>query len=83
VKTQDLIQLGALGLVAYLAYQKFAQAKPNTSVPNLPVQHLPVQPSVQIPDFGVTHPNDPGWGDNPSNPADFGLQNVIDGVIWG
>jgi hypothetical protein len=80
LKTQDLIQLGALGLVAYLAYQKFAQAKPNTSTPK-----LPVQPSVQTPDFGINNPNDPGWSDNSGSnvPSDWGLQNVIDGAVWG
>jgi hypothetical protein len=75
MKTDDLIQLGALGLIAYLAYQKFGQAKsPSTSIPT-----VPVQPSVQIPspDFGVTNPSDTTWGDS-SLPADFGLQNVID-----
>jgi uncharacterized membrane protein YebE (DUF533 family) len=77
MKTNDLIQLAALGLVAYLAYQKYAQAK-TSSVPS-----LPLQPSVQLPgaapvpgaapDFGVTNPNDSSWGD-------ASLQAVIEGA---
>jgi hypothetical protein len=71
MKTSDTIQLVALGLAMYLAYEKFNSAKPPPPIPN-----LPVQPSTQLPDFGVSNPADSGWGDA----ATSGLQNVI---YWG
>lgn len=77
MKTSDLIQLGALALVGYLAYQKSAQAKQPvaTVTPGL-------QPSKQIintpmdPNFGVKNPDDPTWGDSTGSMT--ALQDVID-----
>lgn len=55
MKTNDLIQLGALALVGWLAYEKFAKAKqqPSRQAINTPLD----------PDFGITNPSDPTWGD--------------------
>lgn len=77
MKTEDLIQLGALAAIGFLLYQKFGTASSKSSS----IPSLPVQPSTQVPapDFGVNTPNDPTWGDTSTAiPADFGLQNVID-----
>lgn len=67
MKTSELIQLVAVGAVAYLAYQKFAVAKgppaPQGPGATRPVTSPPAA-SPWAPDFGV----DPsgGWNDTMS-----------------
>lgn len=75
MKTSDLIQMSALVVVGYLAYQKWAQGKQpvSTVTPG-------TQSSKQIintpldPDFGIT--NAGTWDD--SGAVDWGLQNLLD-----
>lgn len=57
MKTNDLIQLGLLGLIGYLAYQKFAKPTPK------PSGNPPIQPYQLPDDMGTNNPNDASWGD--------------------
>lgn len=77
MKTNDLIQLGALGVIGYLAWQKFGKpsSAPPSGSPSSSSRPPPVQ-QYQLPvDMGVTNPSS-GWEDDPN----VGLQNIID---WG
>lgn len=75
MKTDELIQLGALAAIGFLAYHKFAGAKQPvaTVTPGL-------QPSKQIintpldPNFGLANPDDTNWGETLSPSV---LQNII------
>jgi len=69
MKTNDLIQLAALGVVGYLAWQKFGSAKspPTPAGPGA----ASIQPSLQRvgvaidqPDFGLSDSS--SWDDTPS-----------------
>ena len=59
VKNSDLIQMGALLVIGFIAYEKFAKAKVPFSAPSIPQTNTP-----GMPDFGVTNPNDSTWGDS-------------------
>lgn len=71
MKTDELVQLLALGVVGYLAYQKFSKPKDT----NLPVPDL--QPSKQHvalndPNWGLNNPGDDTWNAS-SNSSDVGF----------
>jgi uncharacterized membrane protein YebE (DUF533 family) len=59
VKTDELIQLGALAAIGFLAYQKFK--KPEVKSPPAPN----LQPYIPPTDFGLSEKNatDTTWGD--------------------
>lgn len=70
MKTDDLIQLGALAAIGYLTYQKFK--KPDAKSPPAPN----LQPYIPSTDFGLSEKDatDTNWGETVS-PAY--LLNVI------
>lgn len=77
MKTGDLIQIGALAVIGFLAYQKYAAARGSspisTSTPGLqPSQQRIV--STPDPNFGVADPN-AGWDDDSGMTL---LQKVIE-----
>jgi len=74
MKTNDLIQLGALAAIGFLAYQKYGKgAAPGSAQVSKPPSIQPSLPS----DFGVSNPNDATWGETVTE-AGMGLQNIID-----
>lgn len=71
MKTNDIIQLGALAAIGFLAYQKFAKAAPKgPPAPSL-------QPYIPTQDFGVNNPDDATWGETATE-AGMSLQKVIE-----
>lgn len=81
MKTEDIIQLGALAVIAYLAWQKFRPTTSNSPVGTSSVPAVPV-PSPTLPDFGEA----PGatWDDAPSPPASSGSGiTLVDAIIGG
>jgi hypothetical protein len=66
MKTADLIQMVALGVVGYLAWQKFGPAK--GSAPPAPSSAPSNSGTSILPDFGLSNPN-AGWGDDSTTPA--------------
>lgn len=80
MKTEDLVQIGALAVVGYLAWQKFAKASPSTqagvSAPSKPVT------TPLLPDFGSSNAGS-GWddADDTGNAQGIGFVQAIIGDI--
>lgn len=82
MKTEDVIQLGALAVIAYLAWQKFKPTTPQpvgtSSTPSVPVP----SPASLPYDFGEA----PGatWDDAPAPPSSSGSGiTLVDAIIGG
>jgi hypothetical protein len=81
VKTQDWIQLGALGLVGYLAYKKWAV--PGASKSNAPPAHPMASPPLQsigvdIPDLSSSVPSAVDPSVSFTNPSTSGQDWILD-----
>lgn len=90
MKTGDLVQMAALGVVLYLAYQKFAVAKTptpsgapgSTNTPTTPL-NTGIGPggaggNPLTPDFGLT---DPTWGTDSTLVASPSAGQWIDAAL--
>lgn len=77
MKTDDLIQLGALAVVGYLAWQKFAKVSPSTQA-GVGTTSKPVS-TVLLPDFGEAP--DASWDDSGSTSGIGFVQAIVGSVL--
>jgi hypothetical protein len=83
MKTEDMIQLGALAVIGYLAWQKFRPNTPSQPVGTSSTPSVPVPSQATLPyDFG----EQPGatWDDAPTPPpSSSGGITLVDAIIGG
>ena len=75
MKTDEVIQMVALSAIGYLLWQKWGMSsKSPATTPT--TSSVPATTPV---DFGVSHSNDPSWGDSPGG-ISF-VQQLIGSVL--